>query len=104
MSRALAVAVAVTLAHSGVRAADWPKPTPEGERARDELVRACVGEVALLLGRPPTSMGDLAVRADLGSFRLAVASCPKLPAAALRDALAGWRVAGNIPALAAALL
>src|SRR5437868_5434977 len=104
MVRVLVPLAVLAVVPAAARGQDWPKPTPAGERARAELLATCARELALLVGRPPTSVADLALLGDAGAFRVALAARRDLPAPALRDALVGWRVSGQFPVAGLPLL
>ena len=58
MVRVLVPLAVLAVVPAAARGQDWPKPTPAGERARAELLATCARELALLVGRPPTSVAD----------------------------------------------
>jgi tetratricopeptide (TPR) repeat protein len=104
MNRIVIAAVIVTLIPAWASGVEWPKATKEGIQAREDLLRACVGEVALFAGRPPVCVADLALLTDTNRFRVASTIRRKVLTAALRDALVDWRTKQGRPALAPVLL
>ena len=65
MKRIVIAALMVTLIPAWASGQERPKATKEGIQAREELLAACVGEVALLAGRRPVCVADLVLLANL---------------------------------------